>query len=65
MVFYNNISDLIEKISKISKDEKIRKQIGKNGKIKYLKYFNSNIVANYIINRTLDINTNQKVFWEK
>ena len=65
MVFYNNISDLIEKISKISKDEKIRKQIGKNGKIKYLKYFNSNIVANYIINRTLDINTKQKVFWEK
>ena len=26
---------------------------------------NSNIVASYIINRTLDINTKQKVLWEK
>ena len=55
MVFYKNINDLSEKIIKISKDEKLRKKIGKNGKIKYQKYFNSTIVANYIIEKTFDL----------
>ena len=41
MVFYKNVSDLSEKILKISRDEKLRKQIGRKGKIKYMKYFNS------------------------
>ena len=49
MVFYKNISDLSEKILKISRDEKLRKQIGRKGKIKYMKYFNSTKVANYLI----------------
>ncbi len=65
MVFYKNINDLSEKILKISKDEKLRKKIGMNGKIKYMKYFNSDLVAKYIINRTLEINTKNKEFWEK
>ena len=65
MVFYKNISDLSEKIIKIASDEKFRKQIGKNGKIKYLKYFNSTLVAKYIIEKTLDLKTNEKYLWEK
>ena len=63
MVFYKNISDLSEKIIKISRDDKLRKKIGKNGKDKYLKYFNSTLVADFIINKTLDINKNKKYFW--
>ena len=63
MVFYNSISDLSEKICKLSQDEKLRKSIGKNGKDKYLKYFNSNLVAEFIINKTLEINSNKKYFW--
>ena len=63
MVFYKNLSDLSEKISKISQDEKLRRYIGKNGKEKYLKYFNSNLVAKFIINKTLDINKNNKFLW--
>ena len=51
MVFYSNIDDLAEKIQKISKDEKLRKLIGKNGKFKYMKYFNSTLVADYIIKK--------------
>ena len=47
MVFYKNVSDLSEKIIKISNDEKLRK-IGKKGKHKYLKYFNSTEVAKNI-----------------
>ena len=65
MVFYKNISDLSEKIIKISKDEKLRKKIAKNGKKKYMKYFNSDLVAQYIINKTLDIKVKTKNYWEK
>ncbi len=65
MVFYSNISDLAEKISRISKDEKLRKSIGRKGKIKYLKYFNSNLVAEFIINKTLNINAKSKYIWNK
>ena len=63
MVFYKNISDLTEKILKISKDEKLRKKIAKKGKDKYFKYFNSNIVADFIINKTFQINTKKKYLW--
>ena len=65
MVFYKNNNDLSEKISKLSKDEKLRKKIGRNGKIKYLKHFNSTKVAEFIINKTLDINHKKKYFWER
>ncbi len=65
MVFYKNISDLSEKILKISNDEKLRKTIAKNGKEKYMKYFNSNIVADYIIKKTLGLNFKKDYLWEK
>ena len=65
MVFYKNINDLSEKIIKISSDEKLRKKIGKNGKTKYMKYFNSDLVAQYIINKCLNLNPKSKYFWEK
>ena len=65
MVFYKNINDLSEKIIKISNDEKLRKFIGKNGKDKYMKYFNSTLVAEFIINKTLGINDKKKFLWNK
>ena len=66
MVFYKNVSDLAEKIMKISKDEKLRKKIGRKGKQKYLKFFNSTEVAKYLIKKTFDSdNSNKKKFyWE-
>ena len=63
MVFYKNVSDLSEKILKISRDEKLRKSIARSGKNKYMKYFNSNLVAEFIINKSLDINNKKKYFW--
>ena len=63
MVFYKNLSDLSEKISKISQDEKLRKKIGKKGRNKYLKYFNSTLVADFIINKTFDIKSKNKHLW--
>ncbi len=63
MVFYKNVEDLSEKIIKISKDEKLRKKIGKKGRDKYLKYFNSTLVADFIINKTLSIKSKKKYLW--
>ena len=65
MVFYKSINDLSEKIIKISSDEKLRKKIAKNGKNKYMKYFNSDLVSEYIIDKTLGIKTVRKNLWEK
>ena len=65
MVFYKNITDLSEKIEKISEDEKLRKKIGQNGKAKYMKYFNSTLVADFIINKTYEINATKKYLWHK
>jgi glycosyltransferase involved in cell wall biosynthesis len=65
MVFYKNINDLSEKILRISNDEKLRKTLGKNGKEKYMKYFNSTLVAEFIINNTLNINNKNNFLWNK
>ena len=63
IVLYNNKSDLSEKIIKYSNDNKLRSTIAKKGKTKYFRYFNSTIVADFIINKTFGIN--KKYFWEK
>ncbi len=63
MVFYKNINDLSEKILRISNDEKLRRTLGKNGKEKYMKYFNSTLVAEFIINKTLGINNKKNFLW--
>ena len=65
MVFYSNQNDLSEKILKISSDERLRKKVGKKGRDKYMKYFNSDLVSKYIIDKTLGIKTNKKNLWEK
>ena len=41
---------------------KLEKKIAKNGRSKYFKYFNSEIVADFIINKTYRVE--KKFFWE-
>ena len=65
MVFYKNLNDLSEKIIKISHDDKLRRSIAQKGKEKYLKYFNSTLVARFIIEKTLDIKNSNKYLWNK
>ena len=65
MVFYKDANDLSEKIIKIASDEVLRRKIARNGKKKYMKYFNSDVVSEYIIDKTLDIKSNKKYLWEK
>ena len=62
MIFYSSIEDLSEKIKKYSKDDKSWRKIAKKGHKKYHKYFNSSIIANFIVDRTLGIKS--KFYWE-
>ena len=65
IIFYSDISNLSEKIQKYAKDDKQRRKIAKRGKLKYMKYFNSSVVAEYIINKTFDNNYKKKKYlWE-
>ena len=65
VVFYKGLSSLSEKIQKFARDDKERRIIAKNGKAKYMKYFNSTIVADYIINNTFGINySKNKYMWD-
>ena len=62
VIFYSSLLDLSEKIQKYARDDYDRKRIAKNGKEKYMKYFNSTIVADYIINNTFNLKYKKNKF---
>jgi len=64
LVFYKSLDDLSEKIQKLSLDDHTRKKIAKKGWLKYHKYFNSQVVSDYIINKVFELNTKNKTIWE-
>jgi hypothetical protein len=65
VIFYSNLSQLSEKIQKFARDDDLRKKIARNGKKKYMKFFNSTVVADYIIKNTFDINYRKNKFlWD-
>ncbi len=65
LVFYKNIDDLSFKLSKYKKDKKNGKKIARNGRNKYLKYFNSDLVSEYILKKTLNYKSTKKMLWDK
>ena len=65
VIFYSSLKDLSKKILKYSQNHKLRSEIAKRGQNKYLKFFNSKNVAEYIINKTLNLKKNKKFYWEK
>ncbi len=62
IVLYKNLSDLSEKIVKYSNDNLLRNKIAKKGRDKYFKYFNSTIIADFIINKSFG--QKKKFYWE-
>ena len=64
LIFYNSISELSDKITKYSLDDKERIKIAKKGKYKYFKYFNSSLIAKYIIATTFGDNKT-KYLWDE
>ncbi len=65
VIFYNSLNDLSKKIIKYSNNNKLRSKIAQNGQNKYLKYFNSKKVAEFIINKTLNAKTNTSFYWSE
>ena len=65
VIFYNSIKDLSNKINFYSKNAKIRNTIAKAGRKKYHKNFDSKIVAQYMINKTMGYKSKQKFIWDK
>ena len=65
IVTYKNLTDLNHLLQKYKKDKKQRKLIAKNGKIKYMKYFNSNIISKYIVEKTMDNKISKDYLWLK
>ena len=65
IVFYKNIDDLSYKINKYKNDKIERNKIARRGKNFYFKYFNSTLVAEYIIKKTLDIKDTNSYIWQK
>jgi glycosyltransferase involved in cell wall biosynthesis len=63
VIFYNSLEDLANKITKYSNNDSLRRKIAKKGKEKYLKYLNSKIVADFIINKTFNLNSKKKFIW--
>tara|TARA_Y100000590_G_scaffold208062_1_gene235672 strand:- start:5465 stop:7588 length:2124 start_codon:yes stop_codon:yes gene_type:complete len=64
LVFYSSLQDLAKKIVKYADNDKLRISVAKNGKTKYLKYFNSTLVADYILKKTFNIKYKKKFIWE-
>ena len=65
IIFYENINDLSYKLNKFKKDHKERKRIAKNGRDIYLKRFNSTLVADFILSKTLNYKSKKDFIWSK
>ena len=63
-VFYKNINDLSEKILKYKKDDTKRRLIAKKGKDKYMRYFNSNLVSQFMIDQIFDFKSKNMYIWK-
>jgi spore maturation protein CgeB len=64
MIFFNNNLDLTEKLNFYKKNDELRKKIAKNGQKKYFQLFNCEDIAKYIIEKSMNPNTNYKPKWE-
>ena len=63
IILYKNLSDLSSKIEYYSNNDKERMKIAKKGRDKYFKYFNSTVVADFIIKKAL-LEKHKKFYWE-
>ncbi len=63
MVFYNSVEDLSDKINFYKNNDKTRRKIGDNGKKKYFKLFDCEIVAEFILSKIFQFKIKQKLDW--
>ena len=62
-VFYKDLNDLSNKLNYFKHNEKLRIKYAKNGRRKYFRYFNSEVIANYIVKKTLEKKIKKPLEW--
>ena len=65
IIFYKNLNDLSNKLNFYKNNDVIRKKIARNGKLKYFKIFNSDIIANYMLNKIFNLKITRNFKWMK
>ena len=63
LIFYKNINDLTEKLNFYKGNDNLRKKVAKNGQKKYFDYFDSEIVAQYMINKIFNMKIKNSREW--
>ena len=63
VVFYKDINDLTKQINFYKENNSKRSRIAKNGKKKYFKLFNNQIIADYISSRLFDFKPKKNLPW--
>jgi hypothetical protein len=63
IIFYNNVNDLSESLNYLKKNDKKRREIGKNGRLKYHKIFNNKIITKYMIEKVFELNFSSNYVW--
>jgi glycosyltransferase involved in cell wall biosynthesis len=63
IILYKDINDLSNKIQYYSNNDKERMKIAKKGRDKYFKYFNSTLIADFIIKKAFS-EKHKKFYWE-
>ena len=64
IIFFKNEHDLLNKLNFYKLNPKLRKNIAMGGQKKYFKLFNEVNVAEYIVERSLNLNLRYKPIWE-
>jgi len=63
VIFYNDVNDLSETLNYLKKNDKKRREIGKNGRLKYHKIFNNKIITKYMIEKVFELNFSSNYAW--
>ena len=63
LVFYKNVDDLSRKLNYFKNNDYSRKKIARKGQKKYFNYFNSYIVAEYMISKIFGFDQKNKKVW--
>jgi spore maturation protein CgeB len=63
VVFYKNINDLAESINYFKANDKKRREIGRNGRIKYHKIFNNKLVTNFMTEKVFNLKFSKNYQW--
>ena len=63
VIYYDNIKDLIKKIKYYNERPNEIKKIASIGKKEYFRKFNSSNVCRFILEKSLNLKSNNKYFW--